>query len=61
MDGEVDGAQATGEEQQGVQGGEAAGVEQSGQAEEVGGAEGAAPVGCWYVARALTSGASTGR
>ena len=37
MDGEVDGAQATGEEQQGVQGGEAAGVEQSGQAEEVGG------------------------
>ena len=37
MDGEVDGTQAQGEEQQGVQGGEAAGVEQSGQAEEVGG------------------------
>ena len=37
MDGEVDGTQTTGEEQQGVQGGEAAGVEQSGQAEEVGG------------------------
>ena len=36
MDGEVDGTQTTGEEQQGVQGGEAAGVEQSGQAEEVG-------------------------
>ena len=36
MDGEVDGTQAQGEEQQGVQGGEAAGVEQSGQAEEVG-------------------------
>ena len=36
MDGEVDGAQTQGEEQQGVQGGEAAGVEQSGQAEEVG-------------------------
>ena len=41
MDGEVDGTQTTGEEQQGVQGDEAAGVEQSGQAEEVGGAEGA--------------------
>ena len=40
MDGEVDGTQTQGEEQQGVQGGEAAGVEQSGQAEEVGGAEG---------------------
>ena len=36
MDGEVDGTQTQGEEQQGVQGGEAAGVEQSGQAEEVG-------------------------
>ena len=36
MDGEVDGTQETGEEQQGVQGDEAAGVEQSGQAEEVG-------------------------
>ena len=41
MDGEVDGAQAQGEEQQGVQGEQTAGVEQSGQAEEVGGAEGA--------------------
>ena len=41
MDGEVDGTQTQGEEQQGVQGDEAAGVEQSGQAEEVGGAEGA--------------------
>ena len=43
MDGEVDGTQTQGEEQQGVQGGEAAGVEQSGQAEEVGteGSEGA--------------------
>ena len=40
MDGEVDGTQTTGEEQQGVRGDEAAGVEQSGQAEEVG-AEGA--------------------
>ena len=40
MDGEVDGTQTTGEEQQGVQGDEAAGVEQSGQAKEVGGAEG---------------------
>ena len=40
MDGEVDGAQATGEEQQGVQGGEAVGVEQSGQeAQQVSGAE----------------------
>ena len=37
MDGEVDGAQTQGEEQQGVQGDEAVGVEQSGQAEEVGG------------------------
>ena len=36
MEGEVDGTQTTGEEQQGVQGGEAAGVEQSGQEEEVG-------------------------
>ena len=36
MDGEVDGTQTTGEEQQGVQGGEAAGVEQQRQAEEVG-------------------------
>ena len=40
MDGEVDGTQTQGEEQQGVQGDEAAGVEQSGQAEEVGGGEG---------------------
>ena len=40
MDGEVDGTQTQGEEQQGVQGGEAAGVEQSGQAEEVNGTEG---------------------
>ena len=40
MDGEVDGTQAQGEEQQGVQGGEAAGVEQSGQTEEVGGGAG---------------------
>ena len=47
MDGEVDGTQTTGEEQQGVQGGEAAGVEQSGQAEEVGteGSEGAGAEG----------------
>ena len=37
MDGEVDGTQTQGEEQQGVQGEQAAGVEQSGQAEEVGG------------------------
>ena len=36
MDGEVDGAQAQGEEQQGVQGDEASGVEQQRQAEEVG-------------------------
>ena len=41
MDGEVDGTQTQGEEQQGVQGDEAVSVEQSGQAEEVGGAEGA--------------------
>ena len=41
MDGEVDGTQETGEEQQGVQGDEAAGVEQSGQeAQQVGGDEG---------------------
>ena len=45
MDGEVDGTQTTGEEQQGVQGDEAAGVEQSGQAEEVGGAEGSEGTG----------------
>ena len=37
MDGEVDGTQTQSEEQQGVQGEQAAGVEQSGQAEEVGG------------------------
>ena len=37
MDGEVDGTQTQGEEQQGVQGEQTAGVEQSGQAEEVGG------------------------
>ena len=36
MDGEVDGTETQGEEQQGVQGDEAVGVEQSGQAEEVG-------------------------
>jgi len=41
MDGEVDGTETQGEEQQRVQGDETAGVEQSGQAEEVGGAEGA--------------------
>ena len=40
MDGEVDGTQTQGEEQQGVQGDEAAGVEQSGQAEEVDGGAG---------------------
>ena len=40
MDGEVDGTQTQGEEQQGVQGDEAAGVEQSGQEEEVGGGAG---------------------
>ena len=40
MDGEVDGTQTQGEEQQGVQGGEAAGGEQSGQAEEVDGGAG---------------------
>ena len=45
MDGEVDGTQTTGEEQQGVQGDEAAGVEQSGQAEEVGGAKGSEGTG----------------
>ena len=36
MDGEVDGTETQGEEQQGVQGEQTAGVEQSGQAEEVG-------------------------
>ena len=43
MDGEVDGTETQGEEQQGVQGEQTAGVEQSGQAEEVGakGSEGA--------------------
>ena len=41
MDGEANGTETQGEEQQGVQGEQAAGVEQSGQAEEVGGAEGA--------------------
>ena len=36
MDGEANGTETQGEEQQGVQGEQAAGVEQSGQAEEVG-------------------------
>ena len=42
MDGEVNGAETTGEEQQGVQGDQALGDEQSGQeAQQVGGGEGA--------------------
>ena len=42
MDGEVNGAETTGEEQQGVQGDQALGDEQSGQeAQQVGGSEGA--------------------